>query len=79
LRSDNGPPFATKGAGRLSALSIKLIKAGVIPEWIDPGNPQQNGRHERMHGTLAQEAVFPELNLEEQLMKFPIFQQYYNL
>jgi transposase InsO family protein len=78
LRSDNGPPFATKGAGRLSALSIKLIKAGVIPEWIDPGNPQQNGRHERMHGTLAQEGIFPELNLEEQLMKFTVFQDYYN-
>jgi hypothetical protein len=32
----------------LSKLSIKLIKAGVVPERIAPGKPQQNGRHERM-------------------------------
>jgi putative transposase len=78
MRNDNGPPFATSGVGRLSALSVKLIKAGVIPEWIEPGNPQQNGRHERMHGTLQQEGVFPELNLEEQQKKLVIYQDYYN-
>lgn len=78
IRSDNGPPFATSGVGRLSALSIKLIKAGVMPEWIEPGNPQQNGRHERMHGTLKQEGVFPELDLEDQLKKLDEYQDYYN-
>lgn len=79
LRHDNGPPFATCGPGRLSRLSVKLIKAGVIPEWIDPGKPQQNGRHERMHLTLKQEGVFPgELSLEEQQIKFNEFKQYYN-
>lgn len=78
VRNDNGPPFATSGVGRLSALSVKLIKAGVIPEWIEPGNPQQNGRHERMHGTLQQEGVFPELILEDQQKKLAIYQEYYN-
>ena len=78
IRSDNGPPFATSGVGRLSALSIKLIKAGVIPEWIEPGNPQQNGRHERMHGVLQQEGAFRELNLKDQQEKLVIFQDYYN-
>lgn len=79
LRHDNGPPFATTGAGRLSALSVKLIKAGVTPEWLDPGKPYQNGRHERMHGTLQQEAVFPlKLTLEEQQMKFRDFIHYFN-
>jgi transposase InsO family protein len=78
LRSDNGPPFATSGVGRLSALSIKLIKVGVMPEWIEPGNPQQNGRHERMHGTLQQEGVFRGLNLKEQEKKLMIYQNYYN-
>lgn len=78
IRSDNGPPFATSGVGRLSALSIKLIKAGVMPEWIEPGNPQQNGRHERMHGTLKREGVFPELDLEDQLKKLDEYQDYYN-
>lgn len=78
MRSDNGPPFATSAVGRLSSLSIKLIKAGVMPEWIEPGNPQQNGRHERMHGTLKKEGVFPDLNLEDQLKKLDDFQDYYN-
>lgn len=78
VRHDNGPPFATTGVGRLSALSIKLIKAGVIPEWIDPGKPYQNGRHERMHRTLSEEAMFPELTLEEQQMKFREFIHYFN-
>jgi len=79
FRSDNGPPFATCGAGRLSKLSVNLIKAGVIPEWIDPGKPQQNGRHERMHQTLKNETANPpELNLEEQSMKFKDFRYYYN-
>lgn len=79
FRSDNGPPFATCGAGRLSRLSINLIKAGIIPEWIDPGKPQQNGRHERMHQTLKNEVANPpELTLEEQKMKLNKFKDYYN-
>ncbi len=79
LRSDNGPPFGSCGAGRLTSLSIKLIKAGVIPEWIDPGKPQQNGRHERMHLTLKTEATTPPENtLELQGMKFKEFKNYFN-
>lgn len=79
LRHDNGPPFATSGVGRLSSLSVKLIKAGVIPEWIDPGKPYQNGRHERMHRTLKEEGTFPlQLTLEEQQMKFNYFVNYFN-
>jgi putative transposase len=79
FRSDNGPPFATCGVGRLSKLSVKMIKAGVIPEWIDPGEPQQNGRHERMHQTLKNETANPPgSNLEEQSKRFKTFQNYYN-
>lgn len=79
LRSDNGPPFATSGPGRLSSLSIRLIKAGVIPDWIEPGKPAQNGRHERMHLTLKQEAVFAnQISLKKQLDKFNEFIEYYN-
>jgi putative transposase len=78
LRSDNGPPFASRGIGRLSQLSVQLIKAGVMPDFIDPGKPEQNGRHERMHGTLKSEFIFPELNLKEQKMKLDEFQNYYN-
>jgi len=79
LRHDNGPPFATCGVGRLSTLSIRLIKSGVIPEWIDPGKPQQNGRHERMHQTLKQETATPsEPTLEMQEKKFKEFINYFN-
>jgi len=59
VRSDNGPPFGSIGAGRLTNLSINLIKAGVTPEWIRPGHPEENGRHERFHLTLKNEAVTP--------------------
>ena len=59
MRSDNGSPFASRGAGGLSTLSVRLIKAGVVPERIAPGKPQQNGRHERMHLTLLQDAATP--------------------
>jgi putative transposase len=55
LRSDNGPPFASRGVGGLSKLSVKVIKAGVMPERIAPGKPQQNGRRERLHLTLLQD------------------------
>src|SRR5712691_7650409 len=49
VRSDNGAPFASVGAGGLSPLAVNLVKAGVLPERIAPGKPQQNGRHERLH------------------------------
>lgn len=79
LLSDNGPPFATAGAGRLSRLSINLIKAGVKPLWITPGKPQQNGRHERMHGTMESELGKPAANSERELKKkLKEFQKYYN-
>lgn len=79
LRTDNGPPFATCGAGRLSRLSVKLIKAGVMPDWIAPGKPQQNGRHERMHQTLKSETANPpQFNLENQKIKLGEFREYYN-
>src|SRR5262249_17327454 len=59
MRSDNGPPFASVAAGGLSSLAVKVIKAGVRPERIAPGKPQQNGRHERLHLTLKQETTTP--------------------
>jgi len=76
--SDNGPPFASSAAGRLSRLSIRLIKAGVIPEHIDPGKPYQNGRHERMHLTLLNDAINLELSFNEQQEKLNEFKSYFN-
>lgn len=47
IRSDNGIPFSSQALGGLSQLSVWWIKLGITPELIEPGNPQQNGRHER--------------------------------
>jgi transposase InsO family protein len=79
MRSDNGSPFASCGAGGLSTLSVRLIKAGVVPQRIKPGKPQQNGRHERMHLTLLQDAATPPArSLREQLKRLRDFQRVYN-
>ena len=79
LRSDNGPPFASCGAGGLSQLSVKVIKAGVVPERIAPGKPQQNGRLERLHLTLLQDTATPPApSWREQLQRLRRFQRIYN-
>ncbi len=79
LRSDNGPPFASSGAGGLSRLAVLVIKAGVLPERITPGKPQENGRHERLHLTLLQDTASPPAeSLRRQLDRFHDFQKVYN-
>src|SRR5215213_5249549 len=59
MRTDNGPPFATTGAGQLSRLAVWWLKLGIQLDRIDPGHPEQNGRHERFHLTLQQETTSP--------------------
>lgn len=59
LRTDNGTPFATTGAGQLSRLAVWWLKLGIRLDRIDPGHPEQNGRHERFHLTLQQETTTP--------------------
>jgi putative transposase len=79
LRSDNGPPFASLGVGGLSRLSVKVIKAGVMPDRISPGKPQQNGRLERLHLTLLQDTAQPPArSLRQQMERFKEFQRVYN-
>ena len=79
LRSDNGSPFASRGPGGLSKLSVKVIKAGVVPERIAPGKPQQNGRLERLHLTLLQDTANPPArSLRQQIARFKSFQRLYN-
>jgi hypothetical protein len=79
LRSDNGSPFASCGAGGLSQLAVKVIKAGVVPERIKPGKPQQNGRLERLHLTLLQDTASPPAGTwREQLERLRCFQHLYN-
>jgi putative transposase len=80
IRSDNGVPFSSPNALHgLSKLSVWWLRLGIKIERIKPGNPQQNGRHERMHRTLKQEAAKPAaFNLLQQQEKFDYFQKIYN-
>jgi putative transposase len=79
MRSDNGPPFASVGIGGLSALSVWWIKLGIVPERIEPGHPEQNGRHERMHRTLKDEVANPpSTSMVEQQRAFDLFRGIYN-
>ena len=60
IRTDNGVPFASAHAiYGLSKLAVWWLRLGIQIERIQPGHPQQNGRHERMHLTLKQEATKP--------------------
>ena len=79
IRSDNGPPFAASGAGGLSRLSARWVKMGIELERIEPGKPQQNGRHERMHRTLKAETCMPPAaNAPAQQRRFDAFRNEYN-
>src|SRR5580658_6916496 len=80
IRSDNGVPFASNSSFfGLSKLSVWWLRLGIGIERIKPGNPQQNGRHERMHLTLKKEATKPPgKNFLQQQDKFDQFIEYYN-
>lgn len=79
IRTDNGQPFCGLGIGGLTRLSIWFLKLGVIPERIDLGSPQQNGRHERMHRTLKEATIIPgKYSLDEQQFIFNNFIREFN-
>jgi len=79
IRTDNGTPFASISVGGLSKLSVWWISLGIHPERIEPGKPQQNGRHERMHRTLKKEtATPPAKTLADQQKRFDEFSTRYN-
>jgi putative transposase len=79
IRTDNGQPFAGLAIGGLTRLSIWLLKLGIMPERIKPGCPQENGRHERMHRTLKEAAIFPkQKTLQEQQELFDNFRLEFN-
>ncbi len=79
IRTDNGSPFAAHTLGRLSKLSAWWIRLGIFPERIEPGKPQQNGRHERMHRTLKAETTQPPAtNHRAQQRKFNDFSREFN-
>ena len=79
IRSDNGAPFASKALGGLSRLSVWWLQLGIEPERIEPGKPEQNGRHERFHLTLKKHTACPAKdNAAEQQRTFDRFRHEYN-
>jgi putative transposase len=80
LRTDNGVPFASAHAlYGLSKLAVWWLRLGIRLQRIAPGHPEQNGRHERMHLTLKQDATRPAAaNVLQQQMRFDTFVRRYN-
>jgi len=79
IRTDNGAPFASRALGGLSRLAVWWIKLGIVPERIQAGHPEQNGRHERMHRTLKAEAAQPPATTRRQQQQtLDRFRQEYN-
>src|SRR5260370_10585740 len=62
IRTDNGPPFASRAIAGLSRLAVWWIKLGIVPQRIQAGHPEQNRRHERMHRTLKEATGLPPAN-----------------
>jgi putative transposase len=79
IRTDNGSPFASNGAAGLSRMAVDWLKLGIKVERIAPGQPQQNGRHERMHRTLKSETSRPPAPSRcQQQARFDRFRHDYN-
>lgn len=79
IRTDNGEPFAGMALARLSRLAAWFIRLGITPELIEPGHPEQNPRHERMHRDLKAETTRPPAhNYRGQQQRFRVWRREYN-
>jgi hypothetical protein len=55
------------------------MRLGIRPERIEPGHPEQNGRHERMHRTLKAETASPPAESRRaQQRRFDEFRRVFN-
>jgi transposase InsO family protein len=80
IRTDNGVPFATSALHGLSHLNVWWMRLGIAHQRIHPGQPQENGAHERMHRTLKRQAIKPvRASCAAQQRNFDAFQHEYNL
>jgi len=72
-------PFATKGPGGLSQLSVWWMSLGITVEYTRPGHPQDNGSHERMHRTMKHECCTPgSKNMEAQQQRINRWRKEFN-
>lgn len=79
LHSDTGAPFGSTGLGRLSQISVYVMRLGIKPTFSRPGKPQDNGGHERMHWDLKQETAMPPASsMRAQQKRFDAFIKCFN-
>ena len=80
ILSDNGAPFCvSQSIGGISELSRWWTRLGVRHIRTQPGRPQQNGIHERMHRTLGEATTRPaEENHVVQQHRFDGFMAHFN-
>lgn len=80
ILSDNGQPFSSPALCGISRLSVWWLKLGIQPLRIEPGHPEQNGGHERMHRTLKAETTRPPAgDLAGQQQRFDAFREEFNV
>ncbi len=80
IHTDNGEPFASAvSLSRLTRLAVWFIELGIVPVYSDPGHPQDNAKHERMHRELKAAVTRPPgSNLKRQQLRFDEFRHRYN-
>ena len=80
IHTDNGSPFGSVAAiQRFTRLSYWFIELGIMPVFSDPAQPQQNGRHERMHRDLKAACAKPSAyDLKAQQRRLNQFVKEYN-
>jgi putative transposase len=59
IRTDNGVPFATQAIHGLSYHNVWWMRLRIVHQRIHPGQPQENGAHERRHRTMKRRAIKP--------------------
>jgi transposase InsO family protein len=80
IRTDNGVPFATQAIHGLSYLNVWWMRLGIQHQRIHPGQPQENGAHERMHRTMKRRAIKPvQRTCAGQQTSFDAFRTEYNV
>lgn len=78
LRRNNETPFASHAVTGLSRFSIKVVKAGIRPNRIAPGRPQENCSQEQLYLTLKQDTdSSPGYSLLEHMRRFERFRRDY--
>ena len=79
IRSDNGPPFAAPNSPfGLTRLSAWWLALGIDLDRIRPGQPQENGGHERMHRDMLELQHSAAASAAEQQAALDVWRESFN-